>query len=257
MAEAPETLEGWYALHDFRRFDWPRWKALCVDKRETAVQELAEFLHNAEQVTDAPEGSSAFYSILGHKADLLFLHLRPTLEHLGALERGLARTLFADFTTPCYSYLSVTELSLYEAYARGQTEDPEALRNQPFVQRRLKPTIPSPSKMPYICFYPMNKRRGESVNWYTQTMEERRRMMREHGATGRKYQGRVQQMITGSTGLDDWEWAITLWAVDPLAIKKLVYQMRFDEVSAKYAEFGEFLVGRRVLPEELGELLAK
>lgn len=255
MAEAPETLEGWYALHDFRRLDWLRWKALRAEERKAAIRQVQEYLRDAEQVLDAPEGSSALYSILGHKADLLFLHLRPTLEQLGALERKLARTAFADFTIPCYSYLSITELSLYEAYARGQTEDREVLINQPFVQRRLKPAIPAPSDMPYICFYPMNKRRGESVNWYTETMEERRRMMREHGATGRKYQGQVQQMITGSTGLDDWEWGITLWAVDPLAIKKLVYEMRFDEVSAKYAEFGEFLVGWRVLPEELGELL--
>jgi peroxiredoxin len=252
VAEVPETLEGWYALHDCRRVDWPRWKAMAEEERDAFVREAEEYLLAAEQVRDAPEGASALYGIVGHKSDLLMLHLRPTMDHLAALERDFARTRFADFTARTYSYLSVTELSLYEAAARGGTEDPARLMQAPFVQKRLKPRIPD---APYVCFYPMNKRRGETVNWYAAPMEERRRMMREHGLTGRKHHDRVQQMITGSMGLDDWEWGVTLFAADLLDIKKLVYEMRFDEVSAKYAEFGAFQIGIRTAPNRLRELL--
>jgi hydrogen peroxide-dependent heme synthase len=240
MAEVPGTLEGWYALHDFRRLDWPRWNKLSQSEQEEIVAEAAAYLEKAESPA---EGGSALYSIIGHKADLMLLHLRPTADELGALERAFARTRLAEYTTQPYSYLSVTELSLYEASARGGSDDPEELKKNPFVQKRLKPAIPD---VPYVCFYPMNKRRGEVVNWYAADMEERRRMMREHGSTGRKYAGEITQMITGSMGLDDWEWGVTLFGVDTLPIKKLVYEMRFDEVSAKFAEFGAFHVGMRV-----------
>jgi chlorite dismutase len=252
MAEAPETLEGWYALHDFRRLHWARWSALSATEREEIAEEAAQFLRAAEQVRDAPEGGSALYSIIGHKSDLLLLHLRPTIEQLGAMERAFTRTRLAEFTSQTYSYLSVTELSLYEASARGGTEDREQLMQAPFVQKRLKPAIPEAET---ICFYPMNKRRGEVQNWFALDLEERRKMMREHGLTGRKYHGRVTQIITGSMGLDDWDWGVTLFADDPLDIKKLIYEMRFDEVSAKYAEFGPFQVGARVPVERLAALL--
>lgn len=255
MAEVPGTLEGWYALHDFRRIDWVRFKGLGKSDQEDILEEATRFLAQAEMVTDAPEGTSALYTIVGHKGDLMFLHLRPTVDHLGALERAFASTRLADFTTQTYSYLSVTELSLYEATARGGgSDDPAVLKQNPFVQKRLYPAIPD---MPYICFYPMNKRRGETVNWYAADMEERRRMMREHGTTGRKYHDTITQMITGSMGLDDWEWGVTLFGTDPLPIKKLVYEMRFDEVSAKYAEFGPFHIGTRVKAAQLAYLFAK
>jgi chlorite dismutase len=248
--EVPQTLEGWYVLHDFRLIDWPRWKALSEGERASAIGEAAEFLQSAEAHGDAPEGSSALYSIVGHKADLLFLHLRSTPDELNALERAFARTRLADYTTRPYSYVSVTELSLYEAQARGAIENPMEV---PFVRARLKFEIPHDKR--YITFYPMNKRRGEHQNWYTASMEERRAMMRSHGTIGHKYFGVVQQMITGSFGFDDWEWGVTLFAEDPMPFKKLVYEMRFDEVSAKYAEFGPFLLGSRVKAEELRGLL--
>lgn len=252
MAEVPGTLEGWYALHDFRRIDWPALMRLSPAEQEEVIEEAAAYLQRAESVADAPEGSSAAYAMIGHKSDLLLLHLRPTLEQLLELERAFSRTRLAAFTTQPYSYFSVTELSLYEASARGGSVDPAELMQSPFVIKRLKPAIP---EHPYVCFYPMNKRRGETVNWYTASMEERRELMRQHGATGRKYAEEITQMITGSTGLDDWEWGVTLFGRDPLPIKKLVYEMRFDEVSAKYAEFGPFQVGRRVAPGDLAEVL--
>jgi len=246
MADVPGTLEGWYALHDFRRFDWAGWKQLSGDEQRAALLELTAYAHGAQQVTDAPEGSSAFFNVVGHKSDLLILHLRSTIEELNAVERSFALTRFADFTTRTDSYLSVTELSLYEAAARGGGDDPAELMKAPFVQKRLKPAIPD---YPYVSFYPMNKRRGEHQNWYAMDYEERRRMMREHATTGRKYADRITQMITGSTGLDNWEWGVTLFGSDALAIKKLVYEMRFDEVTAKYAEFGEFQFGIRLSPD--------
>lgn len=250
MAEVPETLEGWYALHDFRRIAWPLWKALRAAEQEVILQEAADFLRDAEECRDAPEGSSALFSIVGHKSDLLLLHLRPTLDHLNALERAFARLRLADFTTPTYSYLSVTELSLHDSSVLVE-KSLEEYAQTPYVQKRLKFQIPD---MPYVCFYPMNKRRGEQLNWYAADPEDRRRMMQEHGMTGRKFAGRITQMITGSIGLDDWEWGVTLFANDALDIKKLVYAMRFDEVSARYAEFGAFQVGVRVKRESLPDL---
>ncbi|MGV3724975.1 MAG: hydrogen peroxide-dependent heme synthase [Actinomycetota bacterium] len=251
MPEVPETLEGWYTLHDFRLIDWPRWKALPAEERTAALAEAAEFLRAAEAVADAPEGDSSLYTMVGHKADLMFLHLRSTPDELNAIENAFARTRLADFTTRPYSYVSVTELGLYEAQSRGAIENPMAA---PFVKARLK--FHAPADKPYMVFYPMNKRRGEHENWYMLPMDDRRGMMRSHGTIGHKYFGIVQQMITGSVGFDDWEWGVTLFAADPLQFKKLVYEMRFDEVSARFAEFGAFLLGKRVGPDDLAQLLS-
>src|SRR5437764_11269202 len=121
MAEVPGTLEGWNVLHDFRRIEWERLKQLSVEERKTIVEEASEVLSQFSEVTDPPTGASAFYIVVGHKADLLMLHLRPTVEELGDVERAFNATRLADYTSRPYSYLSVTELSLYEAYARGGT----------------------------------------------------------------------------------------------------------------------------------------
>ena len=125
-------------------------------------------------------------------------------------------------------------------------------RSRQAMAPRLWPEIP-PAK--YLCFYPMDRKRGESVNWYQVPMAERQRMMHEHGMIGRRYAGEVRQVITGSIGFDDWEWGVDLFAEDPLVFKKLIYEMRFDQVSAVYALFGTFYVGLRVAPEDLGSLL--
>jgi chlorite dismutase len=109
--------------------------------------------------------------------------------------------------------------------------------------------------MPYVCFYPMSKKRDPQQNWYALPLEERSRLMRAHGATGRGYAGRVLQVISGAIGLDAWEWGVTLFAGEPLTFKKIVTDMRFDEVSAEYAEFGEFFVGRRATPGEWMEMI--
>src|SRR5205085_2471145 len=149
MPDAPGTLEGWYALHDFRRIDWPRWKAVPAAQREAIVAEACAFLEEAEAHRDAEEGSSAFYQVLGHKADLMFLHLRPTVDDLAELERRFAATRLSDFTTEPYSYVSITELGQYEASARGGDTAQENPMDVPFIRARLKPKIPP---LRYVTF---------------------------------------------------------------------------------------------------------
>lgn len=235
MSEAVQTLDGWYALHDFRSIDWTLWKSLSPEEQRKAEDSLRSYIASCATADEQKTGSFAFYSIVGQKADFVFVHLRETLEELNELETAFNKTLFADVTLPAYSYVSVVELSSYLA---GDS-DSDPMQN-PHVVARLKPSLP---KTKYICFYPMNKRRIGDENWYMLPMDKRRELMRSHGAIGRSYAGKVKQIITGSIGLDEWEWGVTLFADDALQFKKLVYEMRFDEVSAKYGEFGDFYVG--------------
>ena len=166
-------------------------------------------------------------SILGHKCDIAVMALHPDWTVLRSLQSGLQ----AAGLRVVDSYVSITEVS---EYAKGM---PEHLLNE-----RLYPTLPPEGKAVF-CFYPMTKRRGDSANWYATPYDERNEMMREHGASGRKFAGKVTQLITGSTGLDDFEWGVTLFAVSPEVVKDVVYTMRFDKASALYGEFGRFYVG--------------
>jgi chlorite dismutase len=166
-------------------------------------------------------------SLLGHKADVGFLVVGDDLWRL----RRLQTALTAAGLEPTASYVSLTELS---EYAPGL---PDEMR-----QARLYPTLP-PEGKPAFCFYPMSKRRTTDYNWYALSYEDRVELMRAHGAVGRRFHGRILQLITGSTGLDDWEWGVTLFGVHPDDLKACVYEMRFDEASARYAEFGPFFTG--------------
>ncbi|MGH8925728.1 MAG: hydrogen peroxide-dependent heme synthase [Acidimicrobiia bacterium] len=248
---APETLEGWFALHDFRRLDRRAWSQLPPEVRAKALSEAADLLGSFEQLVGAPAGRSVTYSILGHKADLLIFHMRPEIGQLHDLERAFDATTLASYTTRPYSYLSVIEISRHGS-PEGTAEN---IEGSPYVQARLYPEIPPHSN--YICFYPMSKKREGTENWYKLSAPERGELMRAHGRTGRRYAGRVTQIVSGSMGLDDWEWGVTLFADDPLLFKKLVYEMRWDEVSARFADFGPFYVGKRALPESLGALLGE
>lgn len=246
MNEAVQTLDGWYALHDFRAINWQSWTSISELERNSAIHELHSMLNDWRQIEQEKQGSTAFYSIVGQKADFMMMHLRESLEELNELENAFNKTMFAQYTIPTYSYVSVVELSSYMAKpGTDPMQDPDILA-------RLKPTLPQ-SK--HICFYPMNKKREGSDNWYMLSMDERRTMMRNHGMIGRSYAGKVKQIITGSIGLDDWEWGVTLFADDPLQFKKLVYEMRFDEVSARFGEFGEFYVGNLLTGEKLNAFL--
>ncbi len=256
LPAVPLTLEGASVLHQMLRVRWSAWRALPSSERQTIAQEASGILAEMER---NPGGQSAAFTLLGHKGDLILVHFRRSFEELAAVESRLARLRLADFLEPTTSYLSVVELGLYEsslkAYqtlaARGiapyspewDAEIADVLgRQREAMQPRLFPDMP-PHK--YLCFYPMDRKRGEQKNWYQLPMAERQRQMHEHGMIGRRYAGEVKQIITGSIGFDDWEWGVDLFADDPLVFKKLIYEMRFDEVSAVYALFGSFYVGIR------------
>jgi chlorite dismutase len=248
---APETLEGWFAFHDLRHLDRAAWDRLPVPDREKAIAEATDLISGAEAVADGGIGRSVTYEMLGHKADLMMVHLRPGAGLLHDLERAFDRTMLGSCTTRAFSYLSVIEVSRHAAPEGTATNVEES----PYIQSRLYPEIPEHSG--FICFYPMSKRRQGDDNWYTLDGSERAELMREHGRTGRRYSGKVSQVVSGSVGLDDWEWGVTLFSDDPLQFKKLVYEMRFDEVSARFAEFGPFFVGKRLRPENLGRWLGE
>ena len=254
MPDPPQTDEGWFVLHDFRSVDWDAWREAPEDDRDRAIETGVEYLADAETTTDADEGVSAVCSVLGDKADLLFFHLRPTLDALSALERRLETTPIADYLDRTASYVSVTEVSGYvsdDYFAENDTEVDDGLRR--YIEGKLHPELPDSE---YVCFYPMSKRRGEAHNWYTLSLEERAEMMAEHGESGRKYGGKIHQIVASSVGFDDHEWGVTLFGSDPVDIKEIVYEMRFDEATAKYGEFGRFYVGRRFPADDLGAYLA-
>ncbi|WP_018661286.1 hydrogen peroxide-dependent heme synthase [Heyndrickxia acidiproducens] len=236
MSEAAETLDGWYSLHDFRSMDWPSWKALSRDERESAIAEFEEFLAKLDGIQNNHEGAYALYTIVGQKADFVLWTMRPQLDDIHEIETAFHKLKIADYTIPAYSYVAVVELS---NYVNGGKADESAYEN-PYVKSRLYPVLP---KSKYFCFYPMDKRRQGEDNWYMLSMEKRRELMKSHGLIGRSYAGKIKQYILGSTGLDDYEWGVTLLSDDALQFKKIVYEMRFDEVSARYGDFGSFFVG--------------
>ena len=222
MPEPLEPTVGWGVVHLF-----------CT------VGPLADAAAVSAAVKDAEADDVQVVTaaMLGHKADVGIMALGPDLWRL----RRLQTDLVAAGLEVGDSYVSLTELS---EYAQGV---PEELR-----EARLHPQLPPEGKAAF-CFYPMSKRRGDASNWFTLPYDDRKALMYEHGASGRKFAGRVLQVVTGSTGLDDFEWGVTLFAVHPDDLKEVVYTMRFDEASARYAEFGPFYTGM-VAP--LGEVLA-
>ncbi len=266
----PLTLEGSHVLHQFFRFDWKAWRATAAADRERIASEGAAVLQRLERAGEGSPVQTAAFSELGHKGDLIFVHFRDSLEELNQIELDLAQTAFHDYLVPVHSYVSVVELGLYEstrktyeaAAAKGLeqhsaewTTEVEASmkRGAEAMKPRLFPAVPDAK---YLCFYPMDRKRGEQVNWYTVPFTERQRMMHEHGMIGRRYGDRVRQIITGSIGYDDWEWGVDLFADDPVVFKKLIYEMRFDEVSAVYALFGQFFISVRLPIEKLGGWLS-
>ncbi|MDZ7700875.1 MAG: heme-binding protein [Halobacteriales archaeon] len=252
----PPTEEGWFALHDFRTVDRDAWRAADEGTREAAVEEGEAFLAAAEAVEDADAGASTTYAVVGHTADLAIVHLRPTLEAVEALERRLDDSALGRFAEQVDSFVSVTEVSGYttpEAFEEGGIDAIEDAGLRNYMQTRLRPSIPDAD---YLCFYPMDKRRGPEDNWYDLPFDERAEHMRAHGEIGREYAGRVTQIITGSIGLDDWEWGVTLFSNDATEFKRLLYEMRFDPSTSRFAEFGPFYTGRRLEPATLGGYLA-
>lgn len=247
MTQKVENLHGWYALHDFRTVDREKLSNMPAADRAEMIQEVENLLKKFETYDEKREGSFGFYEVLGHKADFMFVHLQPDFKMLNQFERALDQTKFGTFLKKDYSYVSIVELS---NYVHDTGEDPY---QNAHVKKRLYPELP---KTKHACFYPMNKKRDGQDNWYMLPFEERQVLMKSHGLTGRKFAGKVTQMISGSTGLDEWEWGVTLFADEPQVFKDVVYAMRFDEVSARYGEFGDFYVGNRLSRGDMNGILS-
>ena len=266
----PLTLEGSSLLHQFFRFDWKAWRSCADGERKRIVANAIDVLRRLERAKPDAPAQTALFSELGHKGDLILVHFRESFEALNQVELDLAQTELYDYLTPTHSYVSVVELGLYEssrktyeaAAAKGfEQHSPEwnaeiaasLQRGASAMAPRIYPAIPDAK---YLCFYPMDRKRGEQVNWYTVPFAERQRMMHEHGMIGRRYGDVVKQIISGSIGMDDWEWGVDLFAEDPVVFKKLIYEMRFDEVSAVYALFGQFYLGVRLPIDNLSNWLS-
>ncbi len=250
--EAVEPVEpsvGWGVLHLFFVVDRDHAEPLGAKRVLDAVASLEADGHQA-----------LVFAVLGHKADLGIMALGPDLARLQAFQQELTTTPLALVD----SYLSLTELSEYTAtedHERERLRVEEGLegdeletrlvswkeRMEHYQENRLHPQLPRKN---LLCFYPMSKRRDAGANWYALPFEERQRIMAGHARIGRTYAGRVVQLITGSLGFDDWEWGVTLVADDPVVFKEIVYEMRFDEASARYADFGPFITGLLLEPRD-------
>jgi len=270
FSPVPLTLEGSTVLHQFFRFDWKAWRANPQADRDRIAADAVSALQKLERKSPETSVQSALFSQLGHKGDLILIHFRDSFEFLNQVELDLAQTELYDYLELRHSYVSVVELGLYEssrktweaANAKGlETNSPEFQaevaasleRASAAMAPRLFPAVPDAK---YMCFYPMDRKRGEKTNWYTVPFADRQRMMHDHGLIGRRYGDVVKQIISGSIGMDDWEWGVDLFAEDPVVFKKLIYEMRFDEVSAVYALFGQFFLGVRLPIEKLGGWLS-
>jgi hydrogen peroxide-dependent heme synthase len=256
--------EGWHCLHLFYRIEYGQWQLLSREEQNAAKTNLSSLV---QEVRALESTQLLTLSIVTPKADLGFMLITPDLQSADKIEKQLSLSLSADVLTPVYSYLSLTEESEYitteEDYAETLTREQnirpdsekftEAMhsfrdRMKHYRRERVYPTLPD---WPVVCFYNMTKRRGEHRNWYALPYDERRKLMKGHATVGREFAGKVKQLITGSTGLDDAEWGVTLFARDTFQIKAIVYKMRFDPVSAEYADFGEFYIGIQLPLDEL------
>ncbi len=272
MTEATSAItvrpeEGWHILHLYYQIDHSQWEQLSRDEQLEAKTNLTELI---QEIRSFPETQLLVFSVTTPKADIGFMLLTPDLVAATHFEKRLTLSLGAEVLAPTYSYLSQTERSEYtttrEQYAtetllkekgltEGSDEYESALKDfdermDKYAQHRLYPVLPD---WPVICFYPMSKRRNPhpDYNWYGMEYQERRQLMMGHATTGRKYSGKILQLISGSTGLDEHEWGVTLLAHDTYQIKAIVYEMRFDEVSARYGEFGDFYIGLQLPLDEL------
>ena len=264
----PESFEGWWILHRMFSFDRRLWDKLA-DKRRLKYASHAMDLF--DHLKSGKDGDAALAQLVGHKGDLMITHYSRTYDGLAYMQTLVDKLELREFLRPLGSYVSVLEVGLYDATGKIHAElaersltpnSPEwigafdeLLRQQgesQYIAPRLFARIP---ERRYVCFYPMNKKRDGADNWFMLPFAERAKMMTEHGKVGRSYQGLVTQVISGSIGFDDFEWGVDLYADDPLIFKKLVYEMRFDEASARFGEFGDFWSGVQFSPEELAAFL--
>lgn len=263
-----ETIEGWWILHRMFAFDRRRWAAVPDAERSRISREAIDAL---QTLSSADESDAGVAQMLGHKADLMFTHYARTFEGLGSAQTLIDGCELSEFLEPRDSYVSVLELGLYDATAKihatlkeralkpfsaeWNAAFDELLQEQaghPRNAGRLWARIP---QRRYVCFYPMDKKREGADNWYMLPFEERAKLMLDHGKIGRSFHGLVTQVISGSIGFDDYEWGVDLYADDPIVFKKLIYEMRFDEASARYAAFGPFFTGTQFNVSDLAAFL--
>lgn len=268
MVPAVKLTKGIHVMHLFYRVDRVRWSQLPVG-HSAKVLTLVQNLCAANAAPSHPRLTS--YTNIGGKADLVFLLMAAEAAQIGQMHRDLEFCFPPGTLQPVYTYLSVTELPEYVTSEEDMrqmliqqeklTPDTEAFekrlaelreRQTQYEHYRLYPEMPDWELM---AFYPMSKRRHLSDNWYMLDFAARKKLMAGHARVGRKFAGRISQLITGSTGLDDWEWGVTLMAHQMDALKEIVYEMRFDEVSARYGEFGPFYVNLRLQPADLWQHL--
>jgi chlorite dismutase len=262
--------EGLHVVHLFFRVERVAWEFLDGEERRERCDKLARVV---AEIQALPRTQLLPFSMVSPKSDMGFMLLTPDLQDADRCSKRLADALGAGVLTPVFSWLSLTERSEYttteaeytqtlkeEGVEAGTPEFEEKMtafhyRIAKYLKYRLEPDLPSHAEWPVVCFYPMSKRRNVEQNWYAETFEHRNQLMAGHAKVGRTYAGRVLQLITGSTGLDDMEWGVTLFAKTTSEIKSIVYEMRFDEVSSRYAEFGEFVIGIRMDVPSLCERL--
>lgn len=256
-------LEGWHCLHLFYRFERKVLGEFTVSERAEGTEQLIELLDPGHAGAPARLQTSL---VAGQKADFGLMLLDADPLRLDAVKHALNASRLGPALVPAYSFVSLTEVSEYvpsvAQYGRrlveeGETEGSPAYlaklrayetREEAMRRQRLTPELPP---WPNTCFYPMNKKRKVGENWFLLPFDDRNRLMAEHGRSGMKFGGKVTQLITVSVGLDDWEWGVTLWARNPAFLKDIVYTMRFDEASARYAEFGPFFTSFVTSPREM------
>jgi hydrogen peroxide-dependent heme synthase len=257
--------EGWHCSHLYYRFDRARLRELSPDELRAGREAFMATLSSGAAESAAPARVQVSVTS-GHKADfgLMLMDGNPLV--IDALHQRLMAGPMGHALIPTYSFVSVTEVSEYvptvEAYGRRLVEEGEqpdspaykaklkAYEQREVMMRRQRLTPDFPP-WPNTCFYPMNKKRKVGENWFLLPFEERNKLMAEHGRTGMTFGGKVTQLITVALGFDDWEWGVTLWARGPEFLKEIVYRMRFDEASARYAEFGPFYAGYVTTPTEV------
>lgn len=266
--EYTTDMAGWAVMHQYFRIDRARWRGLTADARAAAIDEFQLRLQQC-----CGEEGLQFVPLAGiAKADFGYMAVHPDLHRMQQLGQEIAATAMGTCLLPAYSFLSISEVSEYMSTAGERAKqlveeehlDPSSeefatsldtfrKRMAAYAEARVHPQLPA--DMPVVCFYPMSKAREEGRNWYTLDFTERKKLMGGHATSGRKFAGRVSQLITSCTGIDDWEWGVTLFARDLKSVRDVVYEMRFDAGSAIYGEFGEFFIALRFAPEDLANVL--
>lgn len=258
----PQTTEGWATLHQYFSIDWGGLRG--HQEKTKIVDEFVAWLKKNDSY-DRENGQSAAFHIIGAKGPLGLMHFRKSFGSLIDVEKDLFSLKIHPFLKISYSFVSAVEMGMYTVTKKiAETLESEGISpSSPSFEEQLEARVAHHKEnlldrayceiptLNYFSFYPMNKKRGEVNNWYREPISKRAELMVEHGMTGRKFSGKIQQIITGAMGFDGWEWGVTLFADDPIQLKNIVHEMRFDDVTSLYGEFGDFWFGKRLKLEEI------